>query len=172
MARCLTMLTFALVTATQTAQAFPHYTDFGGSRLTDIKTRESASGRLMDAAEIDDLDQGSLETIDTDGIVLGSSISGDYLQAEKRFATSMLRDYLLLLEIIAEEDPELACMLQSELDHYLQEVKFPAFTEDPTPMTQAAKSTVRGIDIPRHRFRGCVPTDPLMLRVPLKRQKP
>ena len=42
MARFFTMLTFALIAATQTAQAFPHYTDFSGRlKATHDKSRNA-----------------------------------------------------------------------------------------------------------------------------------
>jgi len=63
MARHLTLLTLALVTATQTAEAFPHYTDFGGRRLQ--ATRAKSRNSIYDAAGNDASHVALNETIES-----------------------------------------------------------------------------------------------------------
>jgi len=104
MARHLTLLTLALVTATQTAEAFPHYTDFGGRTLqaTHAKSRNS----IYDAA-------GNAASVESYEVV------GDHLRSQNEFDRSLVRIDLLILEVAAEEDPALADAFESVLEMHL-----------------------------------------------------
>ncbi len=106
MARYLTLLTLALVTATQTAQAFPHYTDFSGRKLQ--ATRAKSRNSIYDAA-------GNAASVENYEVV------GDYLRSQNELDRSLVRSYLLILEIAAEEDPALADAFESVLEMHLDD---------------------------------------------------
>lgn len=106
MARYLTLLTLALVTAAQTAQAFPHYTDFSGRKLQ--ATRAKSRNSIYDAA-------GNAASVENYEVV------GDYLRSQNELDRSLVRSYLLILEIAAEEDPALADAFESVLEMHLDD---------------------------------------------------
>ena len=106
MARYLTLLTLALVTATQTAQAFPHYTDFSGRKLQ--ATRAKSRNSIYDAA-------GNATSVENYEVV------GDYLRSQNELDRSLVRSYLLMLEVAAEEDPALADAFESVLEMHLDD---------------------------------------------------
>ena len=106
MARYFTLLTLALVTATQTAQAFPHYTDFSGRKLQ--ATRAKSRNSIYDAA-------GNAASVENYEVV------GDYLRSQNELDRSLVRSYLLILEIAAEEDPALADAFESVLEMHLDD---------------------------------------------------
>ncbi len=106
MARYFTLLTLALVTATQTAQAFPHYTDFSGRKLQ--ATRAKSRNSIYDAA-------GNAASVENYEVV------GDYLRSQNELDRSLVRSDLLILEIAAEEDPALADAFESVLEMHLDD---------------------------------------------------
>ena len=128
MARFLTMLTFALVTATQTAQAFPHIRNYGFSQ----------AGR-HDRSE-------SVRLKETNG--LRGSVTVNFLDGEDSYED--------VLEVIAEEDPELAYMLLLDSGCAEEEALELLFGERqpfmPNTADPANEMSVGAIDIPRHRF--------------------
>ena len=148
MARFLTMLTLALVTATQTAQAFPHIRNYNGFRAGRHERSESVSSK------------------ETNG--LRGSVTANFLEAEDSYED--------VLEVTAEEDLELAYILLLDSGYDDEEALELLFGERqpfmPNTTNPANESRFESIDIQRHRFRGCIPTDPSTFLVPLKRQKP
>jgi hypothetical protein len=103
MARYLTLLTLALVTATQTAQAFPSIIDNSRSfRPSHAESRNS----IYDAPGND---TESYEVV------------GDYLRSQNELDRSLVRSYLLILEVAAEEDPALADAFESVLEMHLDD---------------------------------------------------
>lgn len=117
MARFLTMLTLALVTATQTAQAFPHI-------------------RIWPAA-------AAIGSKETDG--LRGSVTVSFLDGEDSYED--------VLEVIAEEDPELAYMLLLDSGCGEEEALELLFGERqpvmPNTSDPANEVSVGTIDIPR-----------------------
>jgi len=105
MARFLTLLTLALVTATQTAQAFPHYTDFSGRKLQ--ATRAKSRNSIYDAP-------GNAASVESYEVV------GDYLWSQNKLDRSLVRSYLLILEVAAEEDPAMADALNAAIESMLE----------------------------------------------------
>ena len=87
MARFFTMLTFALIAATQTAQAFPHYTDFSGRlKATHDKSRNSVR-------------RGPVAI---DG-------NEDFVRSEKAHVGRVTRNDLMALgQVLVEKDDEFA----------------------------------------------------------------
>ena len=106
MARYLTLLTLALVTAAQTAQAFPHYKDFNGGKLqaTRAKSRNSIYDYPGNATSVENYE-----------------VVGDYLRSQNELDRSLVRSYLLILEVAAEEDPALADAFESVLEMHLDD---------------------------------------------------
>ena len=90
MARFFTMLTFALLAATQTAQAFPHYTDFSGRlKATHDKSRNSV---WRGPVSID-----------------GNEVVEDVVRSEKAHAGRVTRNDLMALgQVLVEKDDEFA----------------------------------------------------------------
>ena len=90
MARFFTMLTFALLAATQTAQAFPHYTDFSGRlKATHDKSRNSVRR-----------DPGSIN---------GDQVVEDFVRSEKAHTGRVIRNDLMTLgRVLVEKDDEFA----------------------------------------------------------------
>jgi hypothetical protein len=95
-------------------------------------------------------------------------VTANFLEAEDSYED--------VLEVTAEEDLELAYILLLDSGYDDEEALELLFGERQPFMSNttnpANESRFGSIDIPRHRFRGCIPTDPSMLLVPLKRQKP
>ncbi len=85
MARYLMLLTLALVTATQTAQAFPSIID---------------SGRSIQASRAE---------------------SRNSIAIDVMMDVSLVRSYLQILEVAAEEDPALADAFESVLEMHLDD---------------------------------------------------
>ena len=98
MARFFTMLTFALLAATQTAQAFPHYTDFSGRlKATHDKSRNAVR-------------RGPV-SID------GNEVVEDFVRSEKAHAGRVTRNDLMTLgPVVAEKDAEFADTLESLIE--------------------------------------------------------
>jgi hypothetical protein len=117
MARFLTMLTLALVTATQTAQAFPHIRNYNGFRAGRHERSESVSSKETNGL------RGSV----TANFLEAEELFGDYyVQIERvvgncKLDSSLVRNCLQILEVAAEEDPALADAFESVLEMHLDD---------------------------------------------------